>query len=317
MNRLRRLLLIIVAAGCSASAFAQFDESGIAAGFFDSSREKDINFSEFHLPPLAVLFENAKSSPQIMSLEKARELAQAEVAKERKHIFSFIRGNASYSYGKTDIWGNNSTTTSPMIYQFQGSEQSYWNIGVNLSVPLEDILDISAAVKRKKIEEEQAAIAKDIAYDELKLQIATLYVRITNNLVTLKTYGETAAAYQGAGALNREDFENGNMTIEDFAWTKQHESAQVKNYQTLQTEITTDILTLEILTHTPIITNSTTEITLDTVVKKSDKEIAKEQKAVKKRVKKATEESEKREKALEKAERKAEKAAIKALKRKK
>ena len=317
MNRLRRLLLMIVAAGCSASAFAQFDESGIAAGFFDSSKEKDINFSEFHLPPLAVLFENAKSSPQIMSLEKARELAQAEVAKERKHIFSFIRGNASYSYGKTDMWGNNSTTTSPMIYQFQGSEQSYWNIGVNLSVPLEDILDISAAVKRKKIEVEQAAIAKDIAYDELKLQIATLYVRITNNLVTLKTYGETAAAYQGAGALNREDFENGNMTIEDFAWTKQHESAQVKNYQTLQTEITTDILTLEILTHTPIITNSTTEITLDTVVKKSDKEIAKEQKAVKKRVKKATEESEKREKALEKAERKAEKAAIKALKRKK
>ena len=317
MNRLRRLLLIIVAAGCSASAFAQFDESGIAAGFFDSSREKDINFSEFHLPPLAVLFENAKSSPQIMSLEKARQLAQAEVAKEKKHIFSFIKGNASYSYGKTDMWGNNSTTTSPMIYQFQGSEQSYWNIGVNLSVPLEDILDISAAVKRKKIEVEQAAIAKDIAYDELKLQIATLYVRITNNLVTLKTYGETAAAYQGAGALNREDFENGNMTIEDFAWTKQHESAQVKNYQTLQTEITTDILTLEILTHTPIITNSTTEITLDTVVKKSDKEIAKEQKAVKKRVKKATEESEKREKALEKAERKAEKAAIKAFKRKK
>ena len=308
---------MIVAAGCSASAFAQFDESGIAAGFFDSSSEKDINFSEFHLPPLAVLFENAKSSPQIMSLEKARELAQAEVAKERKHIFSFIRGNASYSYGKTDMWGNNSTTTSPMIYQFQGSEQSYWNIGVNLSVPLEDILDISAAVKRKKIEVEQAAIAKDIAYDELKLQIASLYVRITNNLVTLKTYGETAAAYQGAGALNREDFENGNMTIEDFAWTKQHEGAQVKNYQTLQTEITTDILTLEILTHTPIITNSTTEITLDTVVKKSDKEIAKEQKAVKKRVKKATEESEKREKALEKAERKAEKAAIKALKRKK
>ena len=78
-----------------------------------------------------------------MSLEKARQLALAEVAKERKHIFSFIRGNASYSYGKTDMWGNNSTTTSPMIYQFQGSEQSYWNIGVNLSVPLEDILDIS------------------------------------------------------------------------------------------------------------------------------------------------------------------------------
>ena len=317
MNRFRRLLLMLVATGLSANAFAQFDESGIAAGFFDSSKEKDINFSEFHLPPLAVLFENAKASPQILSLEKARQLAEAEVAKQKRHIFSYVTGHASYSYGKTDMWGNNSSSYAPMIYQFQGSEQSYWNLGVNLAVPLEDILDLSAAVKRKRIEVDQAAIAKDVAYDQLKLQIATLFIKITNNLVTLKTLGETAAAYQGAGALNREDFENGNMSIEDYAWTKQHESAQVRGYQSLQTEITTDILTLEIITHTPIITNSTTEITLDTVVKKSDKEIAKEQKTVKKRVKKTVKESEKREKALEKAERKAEKAAAKALKRNK
>ena len=308
---------MVVAAGISTSAFAQFDESGIAAGFFDSSGEKDINFSEFHLPPLAVLFENAKASPQILSLEKARELAQAEVAKQKRHIFSYVHGHASYSYGKTDMWGNNSTTTSPMLYQFQGREQSYWNLGVNLAVPLEDILDLTAAVKRKRMEADQASIAKDIAYDQLKLQIASLYVKITHNLVSLKSLGESAAAYQGAGALNREDFENGNMSIEDYAWTKQHEGAQVSRYQTLQTDITTDILTLEILTHTPIITNSTTEITLDNVVKKSSKEIEKEQKAVKKLIKKSEEATEKREKALEKAERKAEKAAAKALKRNK
>ena len=317
MNKFKRLLFIVVATGFCATAFAQFDESGISAGFFDSSKEKDINFSEFHLPPLAVLFENAKSTPQIISLEKARQLAQAEVAQQKRHIYSYIRGHASYSYGKTDMWGNNSTTTSPMIYQFQGSEQSYWNVGVNLNVPLEDILDWSPSIKRKKIEVDKATLAKDIAYDQLKLQIASLYVKITNNLVTLKTLGEAAAAYQGAGALNREDFENGNMTIEAYAYTKLHESGQVTAYQALQTEITTDILTLEIITHTPIITNSTTEITLDTTLKKTDKEVAKEQKAVKKRVQKSIKESEKREKALEKAEKKAEKAAAKALKRKK
>ena len=317
MNKFRRLLFIVVATGFSATAFDQFDESGISAGFFDSSNEKDINFSEFHLPPLAVLFENAKSTPQIITLEKARQLAQAEVAKQKKHIFSYVNGHASYSYGKTDMWGNNSTTTSPMIYQFQGSEQSYWNVGVNLSVPIEDILDWSPSVKRKRLELDQAALAKDIAYDQLKLQIASLYVKITNNLVSLKTMGEAAAAYQGAGALNREDFENGNMSIEAYAHTKLYESGQVVSYQELQTVITTDILTLEIITHTPIITNSTTEITLDTAIKKTDKEVAKEKKVLKKRVQKSIKETEKREKALEKAEKKAEKAAAKALKRKK
>lgn len=317
MNKLKRLLFIVATAGISTSAFAQFDESGIAAGFFDSSKEKDINFSEFHLPPLSILFENAKSTPRIMTLEKARQIAQAEVAKQKRHIFSYVHGHASYSYGKTDMWGNNSSSYNRMIYQFQGSEQSYWNVGVNLAVPLEDILDLTASVKRKRLEVDQAVLAKDIAYDELKLQIASLYVRITNNLVSLKTLGEAAAAYQGAGALNREDFENGNMNIEDFAYTKLHESGQVQSYQALQTTITTDIITLEILTHTPIITNSTTEITLDTAVQKTEKEIAKENKEVEKRIKKAVKEDEKRTKALEKAEKKAAKAAAKAAKKQK
>lgn len=317
MNKLRRLLVIVVTAGISSTALAQFDESGIAAGFFDSSKDKDINFSEFHLPPLAVLFENAKATPQILTLEKAREIAQAEVAKQKRDIFSYINGHAAYSYGKTDMWGNNSTTASPMIYQFQGSEQSYWNVGVNLNIPLESILDYGPAVRRKKLEVDQTVIQKDIAYDQLKLQIATLYVKITNNLVSLKTLGEGAAAYQGAGALNREDFENGNLSIQDYAYTKLRESTQVSGYQALQTEITTDILTLEIITHTPIITNSTTEITLDKSIHKSAKEIAKENKAVEKRIKKAVADDEKRLKALEKAEKKAEKAAAKAAKKQK
>ena len=317
MNKLKRLLFIVAIAGTTTSAFAQFDESGIAAGFFDSSKDKDINFSEFHLPPLSVLLENAKANPQILSLEKARQIAQAEVAKQKRHIFTYLSARASYSYGKGDMWGNNSGAYTPMVMQYQGTESNYWNIGVNLNLPIEDILDLTAAVKRKKLDVDKAVIEKDIAYDQLKLQIATLFVKITNNLVSLKTLGEAAAAYQGAGSLNREEFENGNMSIESYAGVKMYEAGQVSGYQVLQTTITTDILTLEILTHTPIITNSTTEITLDSHISKSEKEIAKENKAVEKRIKKAVKEENKKEKKLEKAEAKAEKAAAKAAKKQK
>ena len=318
MNKFKRLFLIVAVTGIGTSAFAQFDESGIAAGFFDSSKDKDINFSEFHLPPLSVLLENAKANPQILSLEKARQIAEAEVAKQKRSIFSHITGHASYSYGKGDMWGNNSSTvTSYMMLQYQGTETAYWNVGVSASISVEDILDYVPSIKRSRLAADQAVIAKDIAFDQLKLQIATLFVKITNDLVTLKTLGEAAAAYQGAGALNREEFENGNMEIEEFAHTKLYESGQVSSYQGMQTTITTDIITLEILTHTPIITNSTTEITLDTHVVKSDKEIAKENKAVEKRIKKAVEEEDKKTKALEKAEKKAEKAAANAAKKQK
>ena len=315
MNTFKRLIFMAAIVGASTQTYAQFDESGIAAGFFDSSKEKDINFSEFHLPPLAILFENAKASPQIMSLEKARQIAQAEVAKQKRHIFSYLTAHASFSYGKGDSWGSSSSAYNPILMQYQGTETNYWNLGVNLSLPMEDVLDYTAAIKRKKLEVDQAVLQKDIAYDQLKLQIASLFVKITNNLVSLKTLGEAAAAYQGAGALNREEFEDGNLDIETYAHTKLYEQGQVASYQSMQTEITTDIITLEILTHTPIITNSTTEITLDEKASKSSKEIAKENKAVEKRIKKAVKEEEEKEKKLEKAEAKAEKAAAKAAKK--
>ena len=308
MNKIKRLLLIPMI-GLSTMTYAQsLDDSGISAGFFDSSEESSLNFSTFHLPPLSVLFENAKQNPQILSLDKAEQLAKAEIAQQKRHIFSYIRAHASYSYGKTDVYGqmtNNQTGTMNFVPIFEsknGTEQSYWNVGINLNIPLEDIIDWAPSVKRKRLEADKARLEKDIKFEDLKLQISTLYAKITNTLVTLKTASEGAAAYQGAGALNQEDFHQGNMNIEDYAWTKLHELDVVKQYQLLQTEIMTDILTLEIISRTPIITNATTEVTLDGTIHKSESQIRRENKAMEKRIAKEAKADEKRYQQLEKAE---------------
>lgn len=310
MNKKRHLLLLIAAIGLSATTYAQsLDESGISAGFFDSSDESTLNFSTFHLPPLSVLFENAKQNPSVLSMEKAEQLAKAEVSKQKRHIFSYIHAHASYSYGKTDVYGqmtNNQTGTMNFVPIFEsknGTEQSYWNVGVNINLPLEDILDWAPSIKRMRLKADRARLEKDIKFDELKLQISTLYAKITNNLVTLKTASEGAAAYQGAGALNQEDFHQGNMDIEGFAWTKMHELSVVQQYQSLQTNIITDILTLEIMSRTPIITNATTEVTLDGALHKSEKQIRRENKALEKRIAKEVKADEKRYQELERAER--------------
>jgi hypothetical protein len=261
---------------------------------------------------LAVLFENAKQNPQILSAAKAEELARAEVLKQKKHIFTYISGHASYSYGMTDMWGNNSTTYNPVVYQYQGSKQAYWNVGASLSIPVEDILDLGQAVKRKRLAAEQAEYNKDIMFDQLKLQIATLYIKITNDLVALKSASESAAASQGAGALNQEDFHNGNMDIAGFAQTKEREAGAVAQYQTMQTSITTDIITLEILTHTPIITNSTTDVTLESYKDKDTRDLQKKQVAEeKKELNQRIKDDKKAEQAIEAKEKKAAEKALK------
>ena len=314
MSSFKHIFLTSLFAVTATTSFAQYNNSGVSAGFFDSSENATINFSTFHLPPLGVLYENAKQNPTILSFDKAQEIAQAEVSKQKRHIFSYVTGHASYSYGKTDMWGQGSTSYNTILQQYQGSEQSYWNVGVNLNIPLEDILDLRASVKRKKLLVDQARIDKDLAFDELKLQIATLYIKITNNLVALKTSSEAAAIFQGAGALNQEDFHQGNMTIEAFAGTKMHEIGVVQGYQELQTQITTDIITLELLTHTPILTNTTTDVTLEEE-QLSEKQIRKENRAIEKKIKKNAAAEEKRYRKMEEAEQRAQKKAAKALNR--
>lgn len=314
-SRLRKAFIVVMALGSSLSASAQLDSTGVSAGFFDNSASKTINFSNFHLPPLAVLFENAKQTPKILSAAKAQEIAQAEVAKQKRHIFSYVNGHASYGYGKTDMWGNNSSTYSSIIYQYQGATNSYWNLGVSLSVPVEDILDLGSAVRRKRLLVEQAQISKDEAYDQLKLQIATLYVKITNDLVLLKAAGENAAIAQGAGQLNQEDFHNGNMSIEGFASTKRAEASSVAEFQNMQTQITVNIMTLEIMTHTPILTNATTEVTLENTDDTLTKRYLKEKMAKEKEQKKVAEAEEKRIQKLEKADAEATNKAVKVEKK--
>ena len=76
----------------------------------------------------------------------------------------------------------------------------------------------------------------------------------------------------------------------------------VQTYQNLQTNIITDILTLEIISRTPIITNATTEVTLDGTIHKSESQIRRENKALEKRIAKEAKADEKRYQQLEKAE---------------
>ena len=106
------------------------------------------------------------------------------------------------------------------------------------------------------------------------------------------------------------------MSIEDFASTKRYETGIVSQYQDLQTTITTDIITLELLSHTPILTNTTTDVTLDDD-QLSEKEIRKQNREVAKNIKKAAAEEDKRYRKIEQAEKKALRKAARQEKKKK
>lgn len=258
------ILCTLLVPGLSLMAQEEDTENlDIRAGYFDTLDGGGFNYSGFKLPPLDLLFANARTTPSIELKAREEEAARALLKKQKTEFFSHLNGSASYSYGIMDNYGSNSTIASPIYYQYMGSKQHYWNVGGSLRFSLDDILDAPRKVKRQRIEVEKAALEKDIAFDELKKQIVTLYVGINNDLVSLKTAAENAASYRGAGMLTDQEFRLGDVTVRDLAETKRWESVAVQEYQSLQTRITTNILILEIITHTPIITNVVTDTGAD------------------------------------------------------
>lgn len=258
-------LVLSVAAGyaqeqqAADSVVATRPENQIQAGFFDSNSLDGIDYSEFKLPPLGTLFENAKSTPSIELLEKERRLAEKMLSKEKRAFLGFFRLHANYSYGNTSSTSTATDVTTPLYTFSSGAETNYWNIGASVNIGLESLFDLGGRINRQRLEVEKATIKKEIAFDDLKREIATIYVRITNNLIALKTAAENAAAYRGAGLMSEQQFRNNQMTIQQVAEVRRWENSAVQSYQAIQSQISTDIILLEIMTHTPIITNTISE----------------------------------------------------------
>ncbi|MBQ4520561.1 MAG: TolC family protein [Bacteroidaceae bacterium] len=233
-------------------------EESITAGFLDGKiGPMGIDYSSFKLPPLGTLFENAAQTPSIQLLEKERQLAKKLLNKEKRKFLEFFRVHGNYSYGNTTSTSTSTDISTPLYSFASGYESSYWNVGASVNIGLESLMDLKGKINRGRLEVEKAEIKKEVELDKLKQQIASIYVRITNNLIALKTAAEYAASYRGAGLMTEQRFRNNQIDIKELADVRRLENDAIGTYQEIQAQISTDIIMLEILTHTPIITQLT------------------------------------------------------------
>ena len=99
-----------------------------------------------------------------------------------------------------------------------------------------------------------AELRKQEAYETLKIQIAHLYVQILSNIETLQRSAENIALYKGASAVAEQEYRNRRTSIHDVAKTKEQEFAANQDFALLRSTINDQLLTLEIISHTPILT---------------------------------------------------------------
>lgn len=230
----------------------------------------NIDYAKIKLPPLSILYENARTTPSIQIMEKEKQLQKKLLSKEKKGWLGFFYANGNYSYGIADNIGSSTDVNNPLIYRYVGSEQTSWNVSGSVNIPLETLFDLRGKIRRQKIQVDIAELKKQEVFENLKIQIAHLYVQLLSNIETLQRSAENIALYKGASAMAEQEYRNRRTTIDAVAATKQKEFEANQDFASLRSTINDQLLMLEIISHTPILTMQGEQSKNETVVQEDN-----------------------------------------------
>src|SRR5690554_3003873 len=88
------------------------------------------DYLKLQLPPLELLFENAKNSAAV-ELYNVRMEEQASALKtERRSWLKYFRFISTYQWGLMGVNSSFSDTDTPLFYQYSGARQNWYNVGV-------------------------------------------------------------------------------------------------------------------------------------------------------------------------------------------
>ena len=213
----------------------------------------DDNFTNILLPPLDVLFENAKNSPIYEMADVKAAIERKLLAKEKRAVLGFFSLRGSYQYG---MFGNESTYTDVAIapyLTYSTQAQNGYTVGAGVNIPLDQLFDLKARVTRQKLSVKSAELEREIKYDEIKKNIIEMYAMATSQLKVLQLRSENLVLSNVQYEISEKNFANGTIESNDLAAEKERQSQAREAYENSKFELTKSLMILEVIARTPII----------------------------------------------------------------
>lgn len=219
----------------------------------NSPESTKIDYTSLVLPPLDLLFENAKNGPIYELAQVKEQIERKMLAKEKRAFLGFFSLRGSYQYG---MFGNESTFTDISIapyLSYSTQAQNGYTVGAGVNIPLDGLFDLTARVKRQRLYVRNAELEKEVKYDELKKEIIEMYTMANSQLGVLKLRAETLELATLQYEIAEKDFVNGTIDSGALSVEKQRQSVALESYEKSKFEVTKSLLILEVITRTPIL----------------------------------------------------------------
>ena len=210
--------------------------------------------SQLKLPPIDELFKSAMNNPMVQFYELKMEGEELLLKTEKRKWLEYFNLVGTYQYG---VMGLNSFTDLgsdfPLIYQYSGTEQVWYNGGIALRLPLDRLFDRNNRIRRQKLKIQETLKERDLWYDDQKSKIIETYFKAQEMLNNLQSVNEEYTVATNHYEDAQRDYVIGKMTSHDLNVAK---TAQVKAKMQLEQVISmlnTALMKLEILSNTKII----------------------------------------------------------------
>lgn len=220
-------------------------------GSYDEQRTKLLSTE---IPPLDTLFASARiNNARILMSEMETEVAIRNMKTEQRNWWSYLRAFGTYQYGVMASLVDISQGGNPVNPQYSQQAQSWWNLGISLNIPFEDLFDRPNQIKREQARVRAAQYNVEIKFDELKNQIAEAYAFAILSLTLSRALADRYNYAKTQYEVCERNFLIGKVTSLELTNAKGQE---VEAYVELQKELSNLIRyasTLETLSKIPIL----------------------------------------------------------------
>ena len=224
----------------------------VAQEVSDYSQLNEEDYSKIVLPPLSVLFENAKNTPAYELTAIKATIERKLLQKEKWSFLGFFSLRGSYQYG---MFGNESTYTDVAVapyLTYSTQAQNGYTLGAGLNIPLDNLFDLKGRVSRQRLTLRSAELEREVKFDEIKKIIIEMYVMATSQIRVLKMRSENLVLANIQYEISEKNFANGTIDSADLSTNKERQSQAREAYENSRFELTKSLMILEVISRTPI-----------------------------------------------------------------
>ncbi|MDD2425951.1 MAG: TolC family protein [Bacteroidales bacterium] len=208
----------------------------------------------FKLPPLDSLFKGALKGPmaELYDIQKGGEMLLLK--SEKRKWLEYFSLSGTYQFGVMGVssfldLGEN----YPLVYQYTGGEQIFYNAGASVRFPLDKIFDRRSRIKRQRLKIRELELQKDVWYDDNRAKIIELYFKSQEILSNIRLLVDQAIFADELYNSTKKKYLIGAALLQDLNTAMVTQAQTKMQLERSLAELKSSVMKLEILTNTKIL----------------------------------------------------------------